>query len=199
MANNYVYLEGGQLVLRMRPDWRDDEGKPVSDAYLESVGIFAAVEPEDTSDPLTEARQVNPIDEWRYTEMNGALTSVIVTETVTPKNIEDVRAAKIAQINTDFEQAAAALTDGYPPAEQATWPTQQQEALAWAGDPEAATPYLDGLAAVREIDPEQMRELTLAQVQAFMAASQQLIGKRQRLRDRVYSASSVGEIVEVNW
>ncbi|HWL28598.1 MAG TPA: hypothetical protein VNQ97_06785 [Burkholderiaceae bacterium] len=114
-------------------------------------------------------------------------------------SFEGKQAAKIAQINADFASAAAALTDGYPEAERLTWGVQQSEAFAWAADSDAPTPYLDGLAAARGIAPEEMRQKTLEQTQLFMAASQQLVGTRQRLRDLVYEAKTPEDLDAIHW
>jgi len=118
--------------------------------------------------------------------------------------IEAARQRKLAEINGAFEQAAAALTAGYPESERLTWPVQQAEVLAWAADNQVPTPYLDGLAAARGTTPAEMRQLTLNQVQAFMAASQQLVGKRQRLRDAVQAVpagapDALGQIAAITW
>lgn len=112
---------------------------------------------------------------------------------------EQAKEDKLAQINGDFTQSASALTEGYPEAERLTWPVQQAEALAWGADAEAPTPYLDGLADTRGIDPEDMRQKTLTQTQLFMAASQALVGKRQRLRDLVYEAETLEELDAIQW
>jgi len=111
----------------------------------------------------------------------------------------DMQAAKVVQVNAAFTQAAAALTEGYPEAERLTWATQQAEVLAWDADENAPTPYLDGLAAARGISPAEMRQKTLEQTQLFMAASQQLVGKRQRLRDLVYEATSPEDLDAIQW
>lgn len=113
--------------------------------------------------------------------------------------LEEVQAAQLAQINADFEAAAQALTAGYPEGERLTWPIQQAEALAWAADNNAPTPYLDGLADARGIAPAEMRTLTQAQVQAFQTASQQLVGTRQRLRDEILEAGTVAAVRAVVW
>lgn len=113
--------------------------------------------------------------------------------------LAEAQAAQLVLINTSFEQAAQALTAGYPEAERLTWPIQQSEALAWAADETAPTPYLDGLADARGITPAEMRALTLAQVQAFQAASQQLVGTRQRLRDEINAAATVADVRAVVW
>ncbi len=112
---------------------------------------------------------------------------------------ETAKQVKLSEINAAFTAASAALTEGYPEAERMTWPTQQAEALAWAADPEAPTPYLDGLAAARGITPEEMRQKTLDQTQLFMQASQQLVGTRQRLRDLVYEAQTPEDLDAISW
>lgn len=113
--------------------------------------------------------------------------------------LDALKGAKINSINSAFTQAAAALTEGYPEAERMTWATQQAEALAWDANSAAPTPYLDGLAQARQIDPLEMRQKTLQQTQLFMAASQQLVGKRQRLRDLVYEATSPEALDAIQW
>lgn len=113
--------------------------------------------------------------------------------------LEEVQEQQIAAINAAFEAAAEALTDGYPATERLTWPAQQAEAQAWAANPSAPTPYLDGLAAARGITPEEMRQLTLDQVNLFLAASQQLVGTRQRLRDQINEAETIEAVRAVVW
>lgn len=116
-----------------------------------------------------------------------------------PPTLAETQATQLEQINRDFEAAAKALTTGYPEAERLTWPMQQAEAMAWGVNEAAATPYLDGLAAARGIDPAEMRQLTLDQVSLFMSASQALVGTRQRLRDSIHTAETVEDVLAVAW
>lgn len=116
-----------------------------------------------------------------------------------PDDLEDIRAAQMGKINKAFRAASAALVADYPPEERLTWPTQQAEALAWDANDNAPTPYLDGVAASRGISEQTMRELTLVQVQLFMAASAALVGKRQRLRDQIAEAETREEIETIAW
>jgi hypothetical protein len=122
---------------------------------------------------------------------------------VTPQpaelTLDDYKAAQQEKLNTDFSAAATALTAGYPEAERLTWPIQQSEIMAWGADNTAPTPYLDGIAAARGIDPAEMRAITLTQVQLFQAASQQLVGKRQKLRDMIQAASTIEDVFLVTW
>ncbi|QNK70249.1 hypothetical protein [Variovorax sp. PAMC26660] len=115
------------------------------------------------------------------------------------RTLDVLRADQIAAIDQSFRRGAAALTAGYPEEERLTWSVQQSEALAWGTDQASATPFLDGLARSRGIDPALMREKTLEAVNVFMAASQQLIGMRQRLRDAVWAAETPEQIAAVVW
>ena len=132
---------------------------------------------------------LGPLPEWLHADEPPAPEPTLA----------EAQAAQLLQINAAFERAAAALTAGYPEAERLTWPIQQAEALAWGVDDTAPTPYLDGLADARGITPAEMRSLTLAQVQAFQTASQQLVGTRQRLRDEVLAAETVEDVRAVVW
>lgn len=113
--------------------------------------------------------------------------------------LEVIRADHLAGINAEARRRAAALIGGYPDFERQTWPAQEREALAWQADPAAPTPYLDGIAAVRGITPDDMRAKTLEAVLAFRSASQYLVGMRQALRDQVTAAETVEAIQAVAW
>lgn len=113
--------------------------------------------------------------------------------------LADVKAAKLAEVNTAFDGAAQALTAGYPEAERLTWDTQRAEALAWQADAQTPTPYLDGLALARGITAEDMRQKTLDQTLLFLQASQQMVGKRQRLRDAIEAAEDETTVQAIAW
>ena len=132
---------------------------------------------------------IGPVPEWLTADAPPA----------PEPSLADAQAQQIAVINAAFEVAAHALTAGYPATERLTWPVQQAEAQAWAANAAAPTPYLDGLAAARGITPEEMRQLTLDQVNLFLAASQHLVGTRQRLRDEINDAETVEAVRAVVW
>ncbi|MFO6418986.1 hypothetical protein ACLBKS_02145 [Hylemonella sp. W303a] len=116
-----------------------------------------------------------------------------------PDALETLRARKLREIDGAFSAAAEALLQGYPQAERLTWPIQQTEALGWAANNDNPTPYLDGLAAARGIAAEDMRARTLDAVQAWMGASQVLIGKRQALRDAAHLAQTKEGLAALVW
>lgn len=143
-------------------------------------------------------RFFSPHDPMRPLDVPATLVPATLPPPPDP-SLEDLREQKLAEINAAFDDAAAALVSGYPEAERLTWPVQQAEALAWEADPDAPTPYLDELAAAREVAPEEMRALTLAAVRAFLAASPGLVGKRQRLRDAALAAPDPETLDSINW
>lgn len=137
--------------------------------------------------------------EWGAPELVEMTPEEIDAHINPPVTVEQAKARKHAEINAAFSDAATALTDGYPDAEKLTWPVQQQEALAWDADNNSPTPYLDSVASARGIDEVEMRQLTLAQVQAFRTASAGLVGTRQRLRDQIDAAESVETVESIQW
>lgn len=114
-------------------------------------------------------------------------------------SLEHLREQQLMLVNAGFERAVSELTAGYPATERLTWPVQQAEALAWSTDPSAVTPYLDGIATARGISLEEMRQKALAQVRSFLEVTQQLIGVRQGLRDRIDAAVSEEAVKAIVW
>lgn len=138
---------------------------------------------------------------WRVDQQGVAWPPLLPSEDL--PSIEEVRRRKHSEINDAFESAASALTEGYPETERLTWTVQLQEVLAWDANSQAATPYLDGLAIERGISAIDMRTKTLEQVRQFLAASQVLVGKRQRLRDAVNAVqdgpNAMNELAAIAW
>lgn len=119
---------------------------------------------------------------------------------VDPRTLDQMRADKLREINQIFTVHSAELIAGYPAAERQTWAAQEVEALAWAADHDTPTPYLDGIAAARGIDPADMRAKTFEAVNTFRVASQWLVGTRQALRDAIQHPDATREqIAAVAW
>jgi len=172
-----------QLQFQAGPD---DNGHKVHEGeYSDTVYFYDVVE--DSFRPLPE----RPSDNHRFN---------YATKTwVDQRTLDEVKSAQTSALDAAFEAAASALTAGYPPTERSTWFMQQSEALAWAEDNTHATPYLDGIAAARGIDPADMRAKTLENVRLFMGASQSLVGTRQGLRDAINAATTVPAVEAIVW
>lgn len=88
--------------------------------------------------------------------------------------------------NEAYTRATDSLTADYPQREKDTWPTQNEQAAAWAADPEnAATPWIDRAAAERGIDREEYLRRTLVKAEQFKILSAFLTGRRQRYEDQI--------------
>ena len=110
-----------------------------------------------------------------------------------------IKLQKLKEINEAFEESSRDLTASYPPTEKLTWPTQHSEAMAWYEDNSLPTPYLDGLARVRRIPAEALRNKTAEKVNLFLIASQALVGIRQRLEDRINLAQNMAAVEAIQW
>ncbi|KCB48669.1 hypothetical protein [Bordetella hinzii] len=114
-------------------------------------------------------------------------------------DLAQLKAMRRILINQSFAARYQVLTEGYPQGEKETWPDQKSEVLAWAADPAAATPYLDGIAAQRQMDVQEFRQRTLAKVRLFTAVSQVLVGRRQRYEDQIDAAQSAEALDLIVW
>jgi len=125
--------------------------------------------------------------------------SVATMSWLDARDFDQAKRDKLLEINQAFELSAAQLTAGYPSSEKLTWGIQQSEALAWLADPTSPTPYLDGLAAARGIDPLDMRQRTATKVAAFMEASKRLVGMRQALEAAIEAATDRAQLEQICW
>lgn len=97
-----------------------------------------------------------------------------------------LRTSRLSENTTAYNEATTALTADYPQLEKDTWPTQNEEATAWAADPVAAsTPWIDRAAAERGIDREEYIRRTLVKARQFKVMSAFLTGRRQRYEDQI--------------
>lgn len=111
-----------------------------------------------------------------------------------------IKAGKLAEINDAYQQAIATLTPTYPDDERLTFDKQEQEARAWLADNSTPTPFIDALAAGRQMDKAELVSRIIAKADAFALASGSLTGQRQRYEDMLdvaETADAVAAIVPV--
>lgn len=117
----------------------------------------------------------------------------------TAPTLDDLRAAKEAEINAGYAAAAAALAQDYPDSERETWPVQIMESAAVLAGSDDATPWIDAAAPARGITREELatkiRDMDLQYRQIIGA----LTGKRQALRDLTLAAETPEAIDAVVW
>lgn len=102
--------------------------------------------------------------------------------------LAELKATKLAEINTAYQQAIAEMTPGYPDDERLTFDKQEAEARAWMADSSASTPFVDALAAGRQMNKAELVGRIIAKADAFTLASGSLTGQRQRYEDLLKNA-----------
>ena len=111
--------------------------------------------------------------------------------------LEEVKTAKLSEINAAADRAIATLTATYPDREISTFDKQEAEARAYAADPTASTPLLSALAQARGIPLDELVRRVLAKADAFAVASGSIIGQRQALEDRLDVCTTVEEVQSI--
>ena len=102
--------------------------------------------------------------------------------------LEELKAAKLAQINEGCQSALAALTSTYPAAELLTFDRQEAEARSLLADTSSQAPFLTSLATARGISVTDLARKVIVKADLFSAASAFAIGQRQRYEDLLDAA-----------
>lgn len=110
------------------------------------------------------------------------------------KPFSQLKIEKLNEINALYQQAIATLTPTYPDDERLTFDKQEQEARAWLTDNSTPTPFVDALAAGRQMDKSELVGRIIAKADAFAVASGLLTGQRQRYEDLLDAAETAEEV-----
>ena len=108
--------------------------------------------------------------------------------------LEEVKAAKLSEINAAADRAIATLTATYPDRELATFDKQESEARAYAADATASTPLLSALAQARGIELSELVQRVIAKADILAMASGSIIGQRQALEDRLDTCTTIEDV-----
>ena len=123
-----------------------------------------------------------------------------------PPSLDQLRAMKMAEINSAYQADMDQILNKYPNAETLTFDKQDREARAWQawadggsqGDA-PATPLISNLAEGRQIPKEELVSRIIAKSDAWLQMSGHATGKRQYLEDRVMAATTPEELEAINW
>lgn len=111
--------------------------------------------------------------------------------------LAELKTAKLAEINTAYQQAIAEMTPGYPDDERLTFDKQEQEARGWLADNSFPTPFVDALAAGRRMNKVELVNRIIAKADAFAIASGLLTGQRQRYEDLLDAAKTTADVAAI--
>lgn len=129
-----------------------------------------------------------------YIKADGnSYTIVAIPEPELP----ELKAIKLNEINALYQQAIATLTPTYPDDERLTFDKQEQEARTWLADNSTSTPFVDALAAGRQMDKAELVSRIIAKADAFALASGSLTGQRQRYEDMLDVAETTEDVAAI--
>lgn len=155
-----------------------------------------------------------PVQDWNeYTEAalwcnsNNAMIEdkgdyYEVVAIVEPElTLEEVKAAKLAEINGACDGILNDAASDYPTSEIQTFSQQTAEAQAYTLDKNALVPLLSALAQSRGIELDELVQRVLAKHEAFSVLSGVVIGQRQAFEDRLSVCETAEEVdaIEVNY
>lgn len=138
-------------------------------------------------------------EEWSVVDAFAREHPELVTEEEppAPPSLEEVKAARLAEVNAAYDEAVSALVDTYPDAELLTFDKQEAEARAWLADISARTPLIDALAAGRGMDKAELVSRIIAKAEAFATTTGYLTGQRQRFEDLIDAATTAEEVESI--
>lgn len=110
-----------------------------------------------------------------------------------------IRTIKEAEIRAEGVSQLSAMAKPYSAAERETWATQQREARAWLANHNADVPMIFAMATVRGLTIEQMVGLIMENVELFEFASGYILGKQQKLLDRIAGETDFSNLLGIAW
>ena len=112
--------------------------------------------------------------------------------------VEQAKAARIAQATALCDAVLAPLGREYGAYEMATWDQQYSEALAYKADPTADVPLLASMCVARGVSIATLADRVIANRNAWVSLTGNVIGQRQRIVDQISAAETVEEVLAVD-
>lgn len=107
--------------------------------------------------------------------------------------LEGAKAFKIKQVRQHFNQMIEALKSDAAPYEVETWAVQRDEYARWVADPQAATPYVDGLCAGRGVTKAEL----MPKIGAKVAGLASIQGMQHATEKEIEAATTAEEALAV--
>ena len=165
-------------------------------AYVIENGTYTVPHPEDATVPAFIHAEFDAL----YAEVEAyakAHPDMVTEELPYEPTLDELKTAKLTEINAAYDDAVSALVSDYPSNELLTFDKQEAEARAWTADQSADTPLVDALALGRGMDKAELVSRILAKADAFAVATGYLTGLRQKYEDRLGLAQSAEEVVAI--
>ncbi|AUX61813.1 tail fiber assembly protein [Simonsiella muelleri] len=185
-------LNENQAALWNAPNWKivpDYRGKT---AYETATGKAVKVEKIgelDKSLTFAEPPDFESVYIW-----DGANWTVdkIAQQEKERQNFQAAKSRKLREANRAAQNlvASASGMNTTPDFEVQTWTLQAEEARAWAQNPEAETPILNQIAAMRGVDANELKNAALRKATAYSLLAANIAGQRQLIEDKINLAQT---------
>lgn len=123
-------------------------------------------------------------------ERDGAAALRAARAGVNIDTLEGARAFRIKEVREHFGAMIGALKSDAAPYEVETWSVQRDEYARWLANPDAATPYVDGLCAGRGIAKAEL----MPKIGAKVAGLASIQGVQHALEKEIEAALTVEEV-----
>jgi len=110
-----------------------------------------------------------------------------------------IRTVKEREIRSGGSIRLKALANPYSPEERETWAQQQADAREYQADPACDCSMIRNMAADRQIPLDVMADKILENAGLFKTLSGQILGKQQRLLDRIAAETDFAALLAISW
>lgn len=128
--------------------------------------------------------------------------SVVYTYTKVARSLEEAihskRSTILGILSVRFQERTKIISSGYTDEEISTWAQQRAEAEAFGLSPEADTPMLDSMVAVRTITKEELVSRIKQNASNWSSALGSMLGRKQAIEDMAYAVDvTLEELVRI--
>lgn len=113
-------------------------------------------------------------------------------------SLDEVKAVRIMAATALCDAVLAPLGREYGAYEMATWDQQYSEALAYKANPTADVPLLASMCVARGMSIATLADRVVANRNAWVALTGNVIGQRQRIVDQISAAETVEAVLAVD-
>lgn len=158
------------------------------DAVGKATGFFDEADFTDAANPMPNDAILLTEEQYAALQASPSLIGMLdgaICPLPIRLTLEEARTRKLAEINAQYERAAAQVREDVPASEIATWAKQEADARRWQVDPLASTPFVDALAHARGVDRTTLLVKIVAKADAYSAIMARLTGQRQAQEDQL--------------
>ena len=205
MPSNAIDVEPPILGEKQAAFWNAPNWQIVPDyrgetAYETATGKVVTVEKVGKLDSsLTFIATPNSDDAYVWDGENWTLDQA-AQEQKQAAQFQAAKTRKLQEVNRAAQNlvASASGMDVTPDFEVQTWTLQAEEARAWSQNPDADTPILNQIAAMRGIDADTLKAAALRKTNAYALLAGGIAGQRQAYEDQINAATTWNELNAIN-